>query len=259
MSRLRINRRTALRAGVGGFGGLLLSGCDAVVSAPGARRLVRSAESLSFGLQRALLSGQRLAREFSPAQISPTFRLNGSVNPQNAEYVALREANFSNYRLIVDGLVGSPQSLSLAQLMLLPSRSQITRHDCVEGWSAIGKWTGVPLHLVLARANVLHAARFIVFECFDLKPAAAGVTPYYESIDLFDAFHPQTMLAYAMNDAPLAVGHGAPLRLRVERQLGYKQAKYIRRIRAVATLEGIFGGNGGYWEDAAGYEWYAGI
>lgn len=259
MSRFRIDRRAALRAGAVGLGGLLLSGCDAVVRAPSARRLVRSAESLSFGLQRALLSGQRLAREFGPSQISPTFRVNGSVNPQNPEYVALRDANFSDYRLIVDGLVGSPQSLSLAQLMTLPSRSQITRHDCVEGWSAIGKWTGVPLHHVLSRANVLHTARFIVFECFDLKPIAGGATPYYESIDLFDAFHSQTILAYAMNDMPLAVSHGAPLRLRVERQLGYKQAKYIKRIRAVATLEGIFGGKGGYWEDAAGYEWYAGI
>ncbi len=259
MNRFRIDRRAALTSGAAGLAGLLLQGCDAAVRAPGARSFVRSAESLSFGLQRALLSGQRLAREFSPRDISPIFRTNGSVNPQNADYVALRDANFSNYRLIVDGLVGSPQSLSLAELMLLPPRTQITRHDCVEGWSAIGKWTGVPLHQVLERANVLTTARFIVFECFDLKPVAGGTAPYYESIDLIDAFHQQTILAYALNDMPLEVGHGAPLRLRVERQLGYKQAKYIKRITAVASLDGVFGGNGGYWEDTTGYEWYAGI
>jgi DMSO/TMAO reductase YedYZ molybdopterin-dependent catalytic subunit len=259
MSRFRIDRRAALSAGAAGLAGLLVSGCDSAVRSPAARRFFRSAELLSLAMQRALLSGQRMAREFSPAEISPTFRTNGSVNPQNPDYVALRDANFSTYRLIVDGLVGSPQSLSLAQLMLIPSRSQITRHDCVEGWSAIGKWTGAPLHNVLERAGILNTARFIVFECFDLKPVAGGMAPYYESIDLIDAFHPQTILAYAMNDMPLAVGHGAPLRLRVERQLGYKQAKYIKRISAVATLEGVFGGNGGYWEDTTGYEWYAGI
>lgn len=259
MSRFQFDRRSLLGAGATGLAGLLLSGCDEVVRDPGARRFVGAAESLSFGLQRALLSGQRLAREFSPGDISPTFRTNGSVNPQNPEYVALRDGNFSAYRLIVDGLVGSPQSLSLAQLMLMPSRTQITRHDCVEGWSAIGKWRGVGLYHVLARANVLHSARFIVFECFDLKPVSGGMAPYYESIDLIDAFHQQTLLAYALNDAPLEVGHGAPLRLRVERQLGYKQAKYIKRISAVASLQGVFGGKGGYWEDTTGYEWYAGI
>src|SRR5262249_13478535 len=170
-----------------------------------------------------------------------------------------RDGTFSNYGLTAGGVGRSPQWLSLGELRGLPQRSQITRHDCVEGWSAIGKWTGVPLHQVLARANVLTTARFIVFECFDLKPVAGGMTPYYESIDLIDAFHQQTILAYALNDMPLEVGHGAPLRLRVERQLGYKQAKYIKRISAVASLAGVFGGNGGYWEDTTGYEWYAGI
>ena len=259
MTRFRIDRRAALTSGAAGLAGLLVSGCDSAVRTPAARDFIQSAESLSFALQRALLSGQRLAREFSPRDISPTFRTNGSVNPQSPDYVALRDANFANYRLIVDGLVSSPQSLSLAQLMLMPSRAQITRHDCVEGWSAIGKWTGVGLHHVLSRANVLHSARFIVFECFDLKPVSGGMAPYYESIDLIDAFHQQTILAYALNDMPLEVGHGAPLRLRVERQLGYKQAKYIKRISAVASLEGLFGGKGGYWEDTTGYEWYAGI
>lgn len=259
MSRVLVDRRRALSVGAAGLGGLLLAGCDPVVRAPAARDFLRGAEALSFGMQRALLSGQRMAREYSPEQMSPVFRTNGSVNPQSAEYAALRDNNFTGYRLIVDGLVGSPQSFSLAQLMAMPRRAQITRHDCVEGWSAIGKWTGAPLHEVLTRANILTTARLVVFECFDLKPVSSGMTPYYESIDLFDAFHPQTILAYAMNDVPLAVAHGAPLRLRVERQLGYKHAKYIKRIRAVASLDGIFGGRGGYWEDVTGYEWYAGI
>ena len=137
----------------------------------------------------------------------------------------------------------------------MPARSQITRHDCVEGWSAIGKWTGVPLSKVLDEAGLLPDARFIVFHCAD----NIGLSTYYESIDLVDAFHPQTILAYGMNDAALPVGHGAPIRLRVERQLGYKQAKFIMRIEAVASLSEVGLGKGGYWEDSAGYDWYAGI
>ena len=138
---------------------MMLSGCDSAVRSPAARRFFRSAEGLSQAMQRTLLSGQRLAREFKPSESSPTFRSNGSSDPQTPDYVALREANFSTYRLIVEGLVGSPQSLSLTQLMLIPSRSQITRHDCVEGWSAIGKWSGAPLHSVLERAGILNTAR----------------------------------------------------------------------------------------------------
>ena len=138
----------------------------------------------------------------------------------------------------------------------MPARSQITRHDCVEGWSAIAKWTGVPLKLLLDRAGARPEARFIVFHCAD--PQGNG-SMYYESIDRVDAVHPQTMLAYAINDRLLPVENGAPLRLRVERQLGYKQAKYVQRIEAVPSLAGIGGGGGGYWEDVAGYEWYAGL
>jgi DMSO/TMAO reductase YedYZ molybdopterin-dependent catalytic subunit len=143
----------------------------------------------------------------------------------------------------------------------MPSRTQITRHDCVEGWSAIAKWTGVPLARVLDLARPLPAARFVVFHCADpmdgSDQAAPGST-YYESLDLDEARHPQTILAYAVNDAPLPVQNGAPLRLRVERQLGYKHAKYLMRIELVERLDNIRGGKGGYWEDL-GYEWYAGI
>ena len=140
--------------------------------------------------------------------------------------------------------------------MAMPKRTQITRHDCVEGWSAIGKWTGVPLKLLLDAAGLKSSARYIVFHCADKMSNGAM---YYESIDLVDAMHPQTMLAWALNDSILPIGNGAPLRLRVERQLGYKQAKYIQRVEAVASLDQVYGGKGGYWEDGAGYEWYAGI
>jgi DMSO/TMAO reductase YedYZ molybdopterin-dependent catalytic subunit len=167
------------------------------------------------------------------------------------------EQGFADWRLVVDGLVDRPMSLTLAELRALPARTQITRHDCVEGWSSIGKWAGARLGPLLDRAGLKPEARFIVLHCADsLEPGADG--RYYESIDLIDAYHPQTLLAYEMNDQPLAVAHGAPLRLRVERQLGYKQAKYVMRLEAVADFSHIAGGKGGYWEDR-GYEWYAGI
>lgn len=262
MSRYHLNRRAALTAGAAGLAGLMVSGCDSLVRAPAARKFIRSAQGLSMAAHRTLLSGQRLAREFKPSDLSPVFRSNGSTDPQGAEYLALREANFAPYRLIVDGMVATPLSLSLQQIMTLPRRTQITRHDCVEGWSAIGKWSGVPLHEILTRARIVphRGPQYAVFHCFDTMRGSDGnPTPYYESIDMFDAFHQQTILAYALNDMPLEVSHGAPLRLRVERQLGYKQAKFIKRITITDRLDNIFGGNGGYWEDVAGYEWYGGI
>jgi DMSO/TMAO reductase YedYZ molybdopterin-dependent catalytic subunit len=137
----------------------------------------------------------------------------------------------------------------------MPARSQITRHDCVEGWSAIGQWQGPMLGTVLKAAGMRASARYVVFTCADLYNGQ----PYYESIDTIDAFHPQTILALKMNGARLTVPHGAPVRLRVERQLGYKHAKYVTGIDAVAGLAGIGKGKGGYWEDNVDYDWYAGI
>ena len=137
----------------------------------------------------------------------------------------------------------------------MPQHTQITRHDCVEGWSAIGQWSGVPLAHILHLAGLKPEARYIVFRCADTM----GDAPYYESIDLIDAFHPQTLVAHSLNGAPLPVENGAPLRMRIERQLGYKHAKYVHTVEAVASLAGIGLGKGGYWEDRAGYQWYAGI
>ncbi|HEX8483951.1 molybdopterin-dependent oxidoreductase [Sphingomonas sp.] len=243
------------RALLGGGAGLLLAGCDRVAAIPAARRILFAGEDMHRGLHRALTDRAALAPEFTPSQMSPIFRANGTRDPGTPAYAAMVAGRFADWRLAVGGLVARPLSLSLTDLRSLPNRTQITRHDCVEGWSAIGQWTGPMLGNVLKAAGVRDAARYIVFTCADLY----GGAPYYESIDLIDAFHPQTILAWAMNGRPLDVAHGAPVRLRVERQLGYKHAKYLMRIDAVASLAGIGRGKGGFWEDNVDYDWYAGI
>ncbi len=254
MSILLTRRRLVAGAGLAAAG--LLTGCDWLSRDPLAREVLFSAENFHRWAQRALTDRNALAREYRPEQTSPFFRSNGTRNPDTEEYKALWRDGFANWRLRVDGLVARPLSLSLAQLHAMPHREQITRHDCVEGWSAIGKWRGVPLGLLLKGAGLSTRARYIVFHCADMGGPSGR---YYESIDMIDAWHPQTILAFALNDESLKVANGAPLRLRVERQLGYKQAKYLMRIEAVESLAQIYGGRGGYWEDVAGYDWYAGI
>lgn len=240
--------------------GAVLGACDKLTMNAGVQRGLARAEGLTRRAQRLLVDRKALAQEFTAAEISPDFRANGSTAPGDPEYRALVESGFADWRLVIDGLVERPLSLSLADLRAQPARTQITRHDCVEGWSAIGQWSGARLGPLLDRAGLKDAARYIVFHCADtLDPnAPPALGRYYESIDLIDAYHPQSILAYDMNGAPLAVKHGAPVRLRVERQLGYKHAKYVMRIEAVADLAGIGGGRGGFWEDR-GYEWYAGV
>ncbi len=248
-------RRSLLVGGVIGGGGALLAGCDRVAKQPEARKILFLGEDMHRGLQRALMDRDALAPEFRADQRSPFFRPNGTRDPGTAEYAALRDGKFVDWRLTVGGLVAQPLSLSLRDLAAFPQRAQTTRHDCVEGWSAIGKWQGPRLGDVLKAAGLRDAARYIVFTCADFY----GGAPYYESIDLVDAFHPQTILAWALNDRFLPVMNGAPCRLRVERQLGYKHAKYLMRVDAVASLDGIGKGRGGYWEDNVDYDWYAGI
>jgi len=233
-----------------------LAGCDRLARNESFREALFSAENFHKWAQRGLMAPDALAREFRPDQISPVFRANGTANPNTPAYKALWRNGFADWRLQVTGLVARELSVSLSQLRTLPHREQITRHDCVEGWSAIGKWRGVPLKTILDGAGLRSSARYIVLRCAD---DMGGGRPYYESIDLADAFHPQTILAFALNDAPLSVANGAPLRLRVERQLGYKQAKYLMGIEAVDSLAAIGKGKGGFWEDHAGYDWYAGI
>jgi DMSO/TMAO reductase YedYZ molybdopterin-dependent catalytic subunit len=235
-----------------------LAGCDQLQKTPSVRDFIRVGEALSKGGQRLALSTQPLAREFKPSDISPFFRSNGSNTPGTEEYQRHVEEKFANWRLRIDGLVHGKVEYSLAELKAMNTRTQITRHDCVEGWSAIAQWTGVPLRPLLLQAGLLPAARYVIFHCADnLGGDPQGL--YYESIDLFDAFHPQTILAFALNGNDLPVANGAPLRLRVERQLGYKQAKYVMRIEVASGLAHVGAGGGGFWEDRAGYEWYGGI
>jgi Sulfite oxidase and related enzymes len=213
------------------------------------------AEPLSQRVQRAL-SGHRLATEYPESMISPLFRPNGSINPQTPEYLALKADGFRGYRLQVAGLVERPLEFSLDALRALPTRTQVTRHDCVEGWSVIGQWSGVPLAHLLDLARLKPGARHVVFHCFD--DLGGDGSRYYESIDLLDAYHPQTIVAHSLNGAPIPIANGAPVRMRIERKLGYKQPKYLRLIEVIDSYRALAGGRGGYWEDL-GYDWYGGI
>ena len=263
-----LTRRNALVGGLTGAG-LAAAGCSRVFDADKltqdghVQRILGNAQAWDHHSQRWLQGGGALAREFRPADITH-LKPNGTLHPAGEAYAGALATGFADWRLRIDGLVARPMELSLAQLRLLPARTQITRHDCVEGWSAIAGWTGVQLGLLLRSAGVSPTARFAVFHCaddLDGEPAKGGAQApgqYYESLGLDDAFHPQTLVAYAMNGRPLDVPYGAPLRLRVERQLGYKHAKYLQRVELVDRFDHIAGGRGGYWEDR-GYEWYAGI
>jgi DMSO/TMAO reductase YedYZ molybdopterin-dependent catalytic subunit len=256
-SRAELSRRRFLASAFGATSALALAGCDALSQTEWFPKLLQTGETLSNVAQHLIAPRRAMAQEFSEADLSPHFRSNGTSMPANPQYLALAAGGFADYRLAVGGLVQKPASLSLAELRALPSRTQITRHDCVEGWSAIGKWKGARLSALLDAVQPKAQARFLVFHCADPKEDD-GNGLYYESIDLEDALHPQTILAYDLNDRTLPIPNGAPLRLRVERQIGYKHAKYVMRIELVETFEKIRGGKGGYWEDQ-GYEWWAGI
>jgi DMSO/TMAO reductase YedYZ molybdopterin-dependent catalytic subunit len=250
------DRRNFVIRFLAGLSAVALAGCDAITNSQWGSKVLRTGERANRGTQRSLTAKAALAQEFSEADMSPDFRSNGTSDPNDAAYQSFAKNQFRDWMLKIDGLVRTPTQVSLAQLRMMKARTQITRHDCVEGWSAIGKWTGVPLSEVLALAQPTPAARYVVFHCAD--PMDDEGTRYYESIDLEEAHHPQTILAYDLNGEALPVKNGAPIRVRIERQLGYKMAKYIMRIELVSDFRAIGGGNGGYWEDQ-GYEWYAGI
>lgn len=252
MGEIMIGRRTL----IGSIAALpLLSGCDALNESPAFRKILSMGEVMHQHSQRALIDRDALAREFGRTDLSPAFRANGSRMGDGPSYRLHAATGFRDWRVSIGGLVGRPLGLSMADIRGLPQRTQITRHDCVEGWSAIGEWQGARLAPILAAAQLKDSARFIVFHCAD----KIGGVPYYESIDLVDALHPQTLLAWRLNGQALPIANGAPVRLRVERQLGYKHAKFIQRIEAVASLDAIGEGKGGFWEDRVDYEWYAGI
>ena len=247
-----MQRRSLLAAIGAGF----VAGCDAISNSKLFGTVVERAQGWHRGLHRALGVGRiAMAPEYPRSAISPFFRGNGSTDVDSDAYRAAEASDFADWRLRVFGLVDEELELSLDQIRALPQRTQVTRHDCVEGWSAIGQWTGPQLGGVLDAARLRPEANFIVFHCAD----TLGGDRYYESCDLDDAFHPQTIIAHELNDEPLPVLNGAPLRLRIERQLGYKHAKYLTGIEAVESLDAIGEGKGGYWEDRSGYQWYAGI
>ena len=255
------SRRSALRTALASLGGLSLAGCDKLSNNAGFVEVLKSAQKLSQAAQNVVAPRRAMAQEFSEADIAAHFKPNGTLVPPDPEYQQLMKNGFADWQLEINGLVAQPLAFTLAELRAMPSRTQITRHDCVEGWSTIGKWKGVPLSHLLSLAKPLQSAKYVVFRCADSMDGLSSEghdTRYYESIDLDDANHLQTLLAYDLNDKPLPVNNGAPLRLRVERQLGYKQAKYVMRVELVESFKDIRDGEGGYWEDN-GYEWYAGI
>ena len=251
-------RRLMIRAAEVAGAALMLGGCDRLVGNDTTKAILASAERLTARVQRLVSPAQSLAREYTETDLSPEFRANGTVDPDDDDYQEQSAKGFADWSLDFGGLVERPAKFSLADLRALPSRTQITRHDCVEGWSCIGKWKGVPVREVIERVGLKPAARYLMFYCADPMNVGDPESNYYESIGMDEALHPQTILAYDMNDKALDIPHGAPLRLRVERQLGYKMAKYIMRIEAVESFAPFRGGKGGYWEDL-GYAWYAGI
>ena len=250
-------RRRFLARAAAAASALVLAGCDRLSRTEWFPRVLAVAEKWNDAAAHAITSRKAMAQEFAESDRSPEFRSNGTANPGTDDYRAMVANGFADYRLAVAGMVAQPKSFSLVELLALPNRTQVTRHDCVEGWSAIAKWKGVKLSAILDLVKPAAGARYVMFYCAD-PMEEDGTDFYYESIDLDDAYHPQTILAYEMNDAPLPVANGAPLRLRVERQLGYKHAKYVTAIALVDSFGNVAGGKGGYWEDN-GYQWYAGI
>ena len=215
------------------------------------RRILESAEPVNH----ALIGTRGLARQYRDSDVDREFRVNGFSTPSDAQYRRVVAGGVTSYRLVVDGAVDDRRAFTLPQLHAMPQQTQITRHDCVEGWSAIGKWSGVRLGDVLDAVRPRGDARYVVFHCMDNDGQGNS---YYESLDLHQARHPQALLALRLNDTALDPDHGAPVRLRVPTQLGYKSAKWVGRIELVGSFATIGSGHGGYWEDQ-GYEWYAGI
>jgi DMSO/TMAO reductase YedYZ molybdopterin-dependent catalytic subunit len=241
-----ITRRKAIFTGLTSIGGLLLAGCSKPLP-PNYGNILRMGDNLTYVAHRALLPGQALAKEYNYRDIS-SFPATGTTNPAdlskpsfNETYARFHKNAFADWTLPIEGSVARPGSYSLADLQKFPSRTHITRHTCEEGWTAIAQWTGVPVSTMLQSVGILPSARFVNFYAYD---------GFIDSIDLLDAFHPQTILAYGMNGRDLPVPHGAPVRLRVETQIGYKSLKYLQRI--VVTDEFLDMGD-------SGWAWYTGI
>jgi DMSO/TMAO reductase YedYZ molybdopterin-dependent catalytic subunit len=202
--------------------------------------------TLTYAAQR-LVTRHTLAREFSRSQISRPPFANATARPSD-QFTRLQAGGFKDWRLSIDGLVARPSALSVDDVRRMPARRQITEIACEEGWSYVAEWIGTPLADVLNVAGVMPQARYVVYFSIEAN--------WWESIDMADALHPQTLVAYAMNDADLPVAFGGPLRLRVPRQLGYKSIKYINRLAVTDNLQAF---NKGLGRPDDGYSWYAGI
>jgi DMSO/TMAO reductase YedYZ molybdopterin-dependent catalytic subunit len=252
-------RRNLILAGGGLLaGGLVAANWRTLSKASGYWPLLQAAESGSLRAQRLILHDRPLAPEFRRDQISANHPTNGGfgalyVDPDPA-FDRLVASGFRDWNLTIDGMVERPMRLSLPELCSMPSRTQITMHSCDEGWSAIGEWTGVPLRYLLDHAGLKPSAQYVAIHCMD----RIGGEHVFGSIDLLDAFHPQTILAHSMNGKPLPPRHGAPVRLRMELQIGYKQLKHIDRITVLSSLDTVGKGHGGFFEQF-GYQWYAGL
>lgn len=246
-----LTRRNVVLAGLGAAGGLLRFGRTKKLP-PTYGNILRMGDNLTYAAHRLLLPSQSLAQEYRRKDITsfPAVFISNPGDPNHPmsskKYRRLQARAFADWRLTVEGLVVREGTYSLADLRRFPSRTQITRHTCEEGWSAIAEWTGVPLGRVLEAARMRPGARFVTFYSND---------NYVDSIDLLDALHPQTLLAYEMNGHNLSVPHGAPVRLRIETQMGYKSMKYLERIVVTRDLED--GGDKGNIQN--GWSWYAGI
>jgi DMSO/TMAO reductase YedYZ molybdopterin-dependent catalytic subunit len=248
-------RRRKLITGLASLGGLALAGCSEELP-PTYGNLLRMGDVLTYKAHRLLLPARALVKEYARSEITSIAAI-GTTDPGDArqelftadygdDYARLRRDGFADWRLVVEGSVARPGSYSLADLKRFPTRTQITKHTCEEGWSAIAEWTGVPLRTVLEAAGVNPSARFVQFYCYDVVA---------DGIDMLDALHPQTLLAYGMNGRDLPVAHGAPLRVRIETQLGYKSMKYLRRIVVTDEFDDL--GPAGSLQN--GWSWYAGI
>jgi DMSO/TMAO reductase YedYZ molybdopterin-dependent catalytic subunit len=207
-------------------------------------------QSLTYASQRILTSHHSMAREFNRSEISKVCPINGDP-PEDETYQRLLAGRFTDWRLSISGLVARPSSFSLAELKRFPSRSQITHQACEEGWSFIAEWTGVPLAYVLNLVGVLPQAKYVFFFSF-------GPKQKWGSLDMLDAWHPQTLLAYGMNGPEIPTPHGAPVRVRVPRQLGFKSTKYLSRIIVTDTVKN-FGKGLGSSSPEHGFSWYGGI
>jgi len=232
-----------------------LAGCAKITNGLNDAPQVHGVLKLAEDLNHRVIGTHGMAKLYRESDITQNFPTNGNDTPSDGTYQKLVDGRFAGYRLAVGGLVERPQTFDLRALRALAKLTEITRHDCVEGWSVVGKWTGVPLADFLKLVGPKPEARYVMFYSFDRD---SNGQPFYGSVDLAQAAHPQIQLALDLNGKPIDPDHGGPVRLRIPTQLAYKSTKWVHRIELASTFKPIFGGNGGYWEDQ-GYEWYAGI